>query len=191
MYYIMNKRKISSRELNCILEMHERYLEDRKNGKLGYELLGRDGKKRAILDNVDLSDKDLSEIDFSYAFLGSVSFKDCILYKTNFSGAWLTISSEVRGKAYIDDLNEFGTNFTGAYCLSARFIRAHANFSIFDRTDLDFTDFRCADLYASSFRDARFYFTNMSYTLLSKSDFRGTDMSNCNKKYANLYKIIR
>ncbi|MDR0884164.1 MAG: pentapeptide repeat-containing protein [Oscillospiraceae bacterium] len=125
-------------------------------------------KLRADLHDFAVSCVDLAELELCGADLRGASLHDCILYKANFSGAWL---------------HETWWNRSGI--CKANFSYANLSYTRFSDADLESSKFCSATLRGACFVDANLGYANLYGAVLMGTYLRSVEISGANLKGAD------
>jgi uncharacterized protein YjbI with pentapeptide repeats len=177
-------KKISDEELISLLDAHNEWAinQNSQNGKKtgkqifldGYDLSFKDFSKRnlsyARFPNCDFTNANLTDTKLEYADLRQCIFNQSIFSKyTNFNYSYLEFSD-------LKDADLSKNNVIEANCYGASF--SGVNFS------------ECTVM-GSDFRNCDFKKANLSYiTRASNADFSGSDMSSCEMSYSDFSEAI-
>ena len=150
-------KTITQKELNEILDLHKKWLND------------EDGGKCANLSNVDLSDVDLSGAILVGAKLSDANLLCAKLRSADLSGVILV-----------------GTKLRGADLSDADLTHANLQYADLSNTDLSNTDLIYADLSGAILRGAKLRGADLNGADLTYANLRYADLTHANLRYADL-----
>lgn len=169
----MAKRKINSRQLKAILDLHEKFLHDKNDGK------------RADLSELDLSCANLSGANLYYASLTGADLSCAHLSDADLSGADLSGANLSRANLSCAHLN--GANLSRANLPFADLFMADLS-----HADLSHADLSCAHLFRADLR-----YANLSHAELNGTNFieaylsgaTGLDTASANELTAGFHMV--
>ena len=162
-------KKINQKELNKILELHEKWLNNEKGGvKLD---LSNTDLINTNLESVDLSYSDLEGANLSYTNLRNVDLRCANLTNSNLSCANLKYA------------NLTNSNLSCADLTNANLRNAYLEYADLKNTDVSCADLTNANLYEANLKGANLYEANLSNANLSCADLTNAKLENIKYNY--------
>lgn len=166
--------KISQNELNVLLENHAEYLEDSNKEIVDFTALDLSG--------LDLSNKNLTGIDFRNSILDRANLSYSKLDKSVFNDASLenaNISYASLQNVFFNSSNVNNGNFEFADIADTEFFNTELRRANFNSANLEYSTFKLSDLYQSTFVNA----------IIKKTKFYSTNIDSVNFLNAKLSRI--
>lgn len=125
--------------------------------------------------------------------LGNMSFSNCEFYHSNWNGSYLPETSFYA--CHMNEMDMNGVYMAGSIicmskAVSSKFQRACMRGTVFNRTNLDYSDMKCSDLGGAMFRGCSIVKVDFNEANLYNSTFidcqlrAGVDMSDCDLRNA-------
>lgn len=163
---------MTKKEIRALISNHKKWLEDTSTGE------------RLNLSDKDLHNIDLSNADLRYAILKDCDLKNANLYKTNLEGADLENSClQFASMAFV--------NLSGAILIDTDFESAELRNATIEGASASGADFsRCKMMFASfidsNLTNASFYNAELDYSTFIRADLTNAEFFNANLSGADL-----
>lgn len=160
-------KKITDEELNKVIELHGLWVLDNTKGE------------RANLSRIDLSYKDLSDVNLRYADVSNSNFSNSDLSEVDLGYA-NAVNTDFTDAVLVH------INFTNTYLMGAKFVNANMSDATILHSFMDGTNFKNANLTSAFLMDLELTNTNFTKANLTEAYFGATSLLGSNLTGANL-----